>query len=86
MIPPSFLFAHFYIGLQRVSRYSTDSSAYSVQLADTETLQEQCGTESGLVQVQFVVKSDESGGYIDIIDVLKPNESKLWMPVEIVWI
>ncbi|KAK3886349.1 hypothetical protein Pcinc_009491 [Petrolisthes cinctipes] len=44
------------------------------RLADTETLQEQCGTESGLVQIQFVVKSDESGGHIDIIDVLKPNE------------
>lgn len=47
------------------------------ELSDEDTLQEQCGTSTGLVQIQFVVKSDESGSRIDILDVLKPNEDQL---------
>ncbi|XP_069176842.1 DNA-binding protein Ets97D-like isoform X2 [Procambarus clarkii] len=47
------------------------------ELSDDDTLQEQCGTSTGLVQIQFVVKPDDSGGRIDILDVLKPNEDSL---------
>ncbi|XP_042209482.1 DNA-binding protein Ets97D-like [Homarus americanus] len=46
------------------------------ELNDDETLQEQCGTSTGLVQIHFVVKTDDSGGCIDILDVLKPNEAE----------
>ncbi|KAK8721720.1 hypothetical protein OTU49_012531, partial [Cherax quadricarinatus] len=46
------------------------------ELSDDDTLQEQCGTSTGLVQIQFVVKPEDSGGRIDILDVLKPNEGE----------
>ncbi|XP_042884038.1 DNA-binding protein Ets97D-like isoform X1 [Penaeus japonicus] len=47
------------------------------ELRDEQTLQEQCGTSTGLVQIQFVVKNDSAGSRIDILDVLKPNEGEL---------
>ncbi|XP_037777703.1 uncharacterized protein LOC119574513 isoform X2 [Penaeus monodon] len=47
------------------------------ELSDEQTLQEQCGTSTGLVQIQFVVKNDSVGSRIDILDVLKPNEGTL---------
>ncbi|XP_064083716.1 DNA-binding protein Ets97D-like isoform X1 [Macrobrachium nipponense] len=49
-----------------------------MELGDDDTLQKQCGTSSGTVQIQFAVKEDieDSRGYIDILDVLKSNEAE----------
>ncbi|XP_069995355.1 DNA-binding protein Ets97D isoform X3 [Penaeus vannamei] len=47
------------------------------ELSDEQTLQEQCGTSTGLVQIQFVVRNGSAGSRIDILDVLKPNEGEL---------
>lgn len=41
------------------------------QLGDAETLQQLCGTESGLVRIQFVLCRDTQGDRLDILDVLK---------------
>ena len=43
-------------------------------MRENETLQQQCGTESGIVQVQFALQSLDTGYRIDIFDVLKPND------------
>ncbi|XP_076029444.1 DNA-binding protein Ets97D-like isoform X2 [Oratosquilla oratoria] len=59
---------------------STDLTDFSVwvlsekEMRDEETLQQQCGTQEGQVQVQFVLHSDSGGKKIDIIDVLKQVE------------
>lgn len=41
------------------------------QLSDSETLQQLCGTDSGLVRIQFVLCRDTQGDRLDILDVLK---------------
>ncbi|XP_066944862.1 DNA-binding protein Ets97D-like isoform X2 [Macrobrachium rosenbergii] len=53
-----------------------------MELGDDDTLQKQCGTSSGTVQIQFAVKEDieDSRGYIDILDVLKSNEESSPIP------
>lgn len=40
------------------------------QLSDSETLQQLCGTDSGLVRIQFVLCRDTKGDRLDILDVL----------------
>ncbi|XP_068212242.1 DNA-binding protein Ets97D-like isoform X2 [Palaemon carinicauda] len=52
-----------------------------MELGDEDTLQKQCGTSSGTVQIQFTVKEDiEDARYIDILDVLKSNEESSPVP------
>ena len=46
-------------------------------MEENDTLQQQCGTENGVVQIQFTLKLSHEGGYkIDILDVLKANDSQ----------
>lgn len=48
------------------------------QMDSQDTLQDQCGTRTGHVQVQFVIRpgEEEEGGVVDIVDVLKSSEEE----------